>query len=120
MENALQILLSAFLSAFYAIFPAMFCTIIPAFPVLIIFNSIWVNREATIYSDHAGEIFTSDMARAEMAKKFPTLYKIKFVYSGIILFGTIGIVWLIAFTLIYALISYLPIFFPLIISGNFR
>ena len=120
MENVLQILLSAFLSAFYAIFPAMFCTIIPAFPVLIIFNTIWVNREATIYSDHAGEIFTSDMARAEMSKKFPILYKFKYVYSGIILIGAIGIVWLIAFTLIYSLISYLPIFLPLIINGNFR
>jgi len=75
-----------------------------------IFNVIWEEKERIVYANHAGEIFTADMAKAEMSKNFPTLYKLKFVYNGIILFGTIGIIWLIAFALIYSSITYIPIF----------
>jgi hypothetical protein len=102
--------LRVFFSAFFAILPAMFCTIIPSIPILAIFDAIWQEKERLVYADHAGEIFTADMAKAEMSAKYPSLYKLRFVYNGIIIVSILGIIWLISFAIIYSLITYIPIF----------
>lgn len=97
-------------SAFFAIFPAMFCTVIPFAIFSIVFNAMWELREQNIYIANAGKLFTADMAKAEMAKQYPSMYRYKYTLAPIILTASIGILWILAFTLIYSSISYLPIF----------